>query len=182
MSKTKPTFRETKIGILPIEMIENIIFDNVVLTKSYIFENYKNLDFSINTISILHKMLCENLYTEAENYRRHNVKIWDFKPIDFYKVPLELKNLDDDIKERLKYLKTLEEKKELLAYIMRRILRIHPFFDYNWRVTRLFGELFLLKNNMKLTSFQWSSRKDFVNAMERATYENTFDDIIKLLN
>ena len=37
MSKTNPTFRETKLGILPVEMIENIIFDNVILTKSYIF-------------------------------------------------------------------------------------------------------------------------------------------------
>lgn len=36
MSKTEPTFRETKLGILPIEMTENIIFDNVILTKSYI--------------------------------------------------------------------------------------------------------------------------------------------------
>lgn len=182
MSKTEPTFRETKLWVLPIEMIENIIFDNVILTKSYIFENYKTLDFNTQTLFILHKILCENLYNEAGNYRKHNVKMWDFEPIDFYKVPIELKNLDDDIKERQKHLKTWEDKKEFLAYVMWKILWIHPFFDYNWRITRLFWELFLLKNNMKLSTFEWVNRKDFVNAMKKATSENTFDDIIKLLD
>ena len=51
--------------------------------------------------------------------------------MDFYKVPIELKNLDDDIKERQKHLKTLEDKKDFLAYVMWKILWIHPFFDYN---------------------------------------------------
>jgi fido (protein-threonine AMPylation protein) len=182
MSKTEPFFRDTKLWTLPIEMIENIIFDNVVLAKSYIFKNYKSLDFSLDTLFLLHKMICENLYNEAWNHRKHNVKMWDFEPIDFYKVSIELKNLDEDIKERIKHLKTLDNKKDFLAYIMWKILWIHPFFDYNWRVTRLFWELFLLKNNMKLSTFEWISRKDFVYAMKKATSENTFDDIIKLID
>jgi fido (protein-threonine AMPylation protein) len=110
------------------------------------------------------------------------VKMWAFEPIDFYKVPIELKNLWEDIKERAKHLKTLQDKKEFLAYVMWKILWIHPFFDYNGRITRLFWELFLLKNNMKLSTFEWTNRKDFVNSMKRATSENNFDDIIKLLD
>lgn len=182
MSKTKPFFRETKLWTLSNEMIENLIFDNVILVKSYIFENYKNLDFNIDTLLFLHKLLCENLYTEAWNFRKHNVKMWDFEPIDFYKVQVEMKNLDKDIKFRLNHINTLEEKKEFLAFVMWRILWIHPFFDYNWRITRLFWELFLLKNSMKLTTFEWTNRKDFVNAMKKATNENIFGDIIKLLD
>ena len=96
--------------------------------------------------------------------------------------PQILGNYHDDIKERKKHLKTLENKKEFLAFVMWKILWIHPFFDYNWRITRLFWELFLLKNNMKLTTFEWTSRKDFVNAMKKATNENIFDEIIKLLD
>jgi hypothetical protein len=56
-------------------MIENIIFDNLILTKSYIFENYTTLDFNVDTLFVLHKMLCENLYSEAGNYRKHNVTV-----------------------------------------------------------------------------------------------------------
>ncbi|MDP2104264.1 MAG: Fic family protein [Candidatus Gracilibacteria bacterium] len=177
MSKTEPTFRETKLGVLPIEMIESIIFDNVILVKSYIFEQYKILDFSVETILLFHKMLCENLYPEAGLYRKHNVRMGNFNPVDFYKVPIQMKDLDADIKTRIPHLKTDTEKKSFLAYIMWRILWIHPFFDYNGRVTRLFGELFLLKNNMSLSTFSGTKRTDFTNAMKKATEENIFDDI-----
>lgn len=180
MSKTEPTFRETKLWVLPIEMIENIIFDNIILVKSYIFENYNNLDFNIDTLFLLHKMLCENIYNDAWIHRRHNVTIWSFEPIDFFKVPIELKNLEEDILERQKYIKSMQDKKEFLAYVMWKILWIHPFFDYNGRVTRLFWELFLLKNNMNLTTFEWTSRNNFISAMKKATDEYIFDDIIKL--
>lgn len=181
MSKTEPSFRETKLWILQVEMIENIIFDNVFLVKSYIFENYKSIDFNVDTLLLLHKMLCENIYTDAWNYRKHNVKVWDLTPVNFFEVPIEMKKLDEDIKIRLPYVKTDIEKKDFLAYVMWRILWVHPFFDYNWRVTRLFWELFLLKNNMELSTFQWVNRKDFVEAMKKATKQNLFDDIIILI-
>ncbi|MDP2395528.1 MAG: Fic family protein [bacterium] len=51
---------------------------------------------------------------------------------------MELKNLEEDILERQKYIKSMQDKKEFLAYVMWKILWIHPFFDYNGRVTRLF--------------------------------------------
>lgn len=182
MSKTEPTFRETKLWILSIEMIEGIIFDNVILVKSYIFENFKTLEFNISTLLLLHKMLWENLYSEAWNYRKHNVQVWDFVPMNFYKVPIQMKSLDEDMKIRLTHIKTEDDKKDFLAFVMWKILWIHPFFDYNGRVTRLFWELFLLKNNMKLSTFEWIKRQDFVEAMKKATNDNVFDDIIKMFS
>jgi len=65
-----------------------------------------------------------------------------------------MKKLDDDMQYRLKYAKTTQKRKELLAWIMWKILWIHPFFDYNARVVRLFGEFFLLKYQMQLSSFR----------------------------
>jgi fido (protein-threonine AMPylation protein) len=64
-----------------------------------------------------------------------------------------MKNLDADIQARLQHTKTEQDKKELLAYVMWRILWIHPFFDYNGRTVRLFGELFLLRQQMSLSTF-----------------------------
>lgn len=164
-----------------MEMIESIIFDNVILVKSYIFEQYKTLGFNMETLLLLHKMLCENIYPEAGMYRKHNVHVGDFDPIDFYKVPIQMRDLDDDIKTRGTYLETETQKKEFLAFVMWRILWIHPFFDYNGRVTRLFGELFLLKHNMSLTTFSGTKRTDFTNAMKRATNEHLFDNIVEIL-
>jgi fido (protein-threonine AMPylation protein) len=55
-------------------------------------------------------------------------------------------HLDADIRERMQHTKTEADKKELLAYVMWRLLWIHPFFDYNGRSVRLFGELFLIQH------------------------------------
>lgn len=181
MSKTKPVYKDTKLWTLSIQVIENIIFDNVILVKAYIFENYKKLDFNIDILLLLHKLLCENLFEQAGNYRKHNVHMWTFEPMDYYELPIEMKKLDDDIKFRFNKLKSEKEKKDFLAYVMRRILWIHPFFDYNWRVTRLFWELFMLKTWLELSTFQWATRKDFVNAMKKATSDWSFDYIVELL-
>lgn len=46
MSKTTPTYKKTKLWILEIKVIENIIFDNIILVKTFILNNYNNLDLS----------------------------------------------------------------------------------------------------------------------------------------
>jgi len=181
MTKTKPTYRETTLWILSIEEIEGIIFNNVIQVKSYIFRNYKNMDFNISSLIHMHKLVSWNLFEEAWQYRKHNVTMWDFQPIDYYKVIVEMKKLEDDISYRYNIVKTVEEKKEFLAYIMWKILWIHPFFDYNGRVTRLFWELFLLKNKLALSKFYNTSRNDFVKAMKKATQIWEFDDTINLI-
>ena len=80
-------------------------------------------------------------------------------------------HLDADTRERLKHIKTEADKKELLAYVMWRLLWIHPFFDYNGRSVRLFGELFLVQHGLPLSTFVGTSRDAFTRAMQRATNE-----------
>ena len=92
-----------------------------------------------------------------------------------------MKKLEWDIEFRSKDLKSEEDKKKFIAEIMWKILWIHPFFDYNWRSTRLFWELFMLKNNMILSNFAWTSRNDFSDAMKKATFNGDFEDIYKLI-
>ncbi len=181
MSKTTPTYRETKYGILSITEIEGVIFDNLIQTKAYLLRNYATLEWNIETLCTIHALLCGSHFSEWGQYRKHQVQLGDFIPIQYFQVPLEMKNLDADIQARLQHTKTEQDKKELLAYVMWRILWIHPFFDYNGRTVRLFGELFLLRQQMSLSTFSWTSRDDFTLAMKRATREWVFEDIIKLL-
>lgn len=103
------------------------------------------MDFSIETLCRLHDLLSNNLFEESGKYRTHNVQMGGFEPIGFHEVQIEMKKLSDDMVYRLKFLNSETEKKEFLAYVMWKLLRIHPFFDYNARVVRIFGELFLLK-------------------------------------
>lgn len=181
MSKTKPNFRETKLWILEIKEIEWIIFDNLIQVKSYIFRNFKNMDFDVKTFCFIHKLLSENLFENSWKYRLHQVQLWDFTPIEYFKVPIEMKNLDDDILVMIKNLKNLTDKKEFLAYIMWKFLWIHPFFDYNWRTVRLFWELFLLKENMDLSDFSSISRDNFSKIMKYTTETWDFSKIIELI-
>jgi len=74
-----------------------------------------------------------------------------------------------------------KEKKEFIAYVMWKSLWIHPFFDYNWRTTRLFWELFLLQQWLPLTQFVWQSRNDFNNSMKEATNTWNLEKIIELI-
>ena len=181
MSKTTPSYRETKYGILSITEIEGVIFDNLIQTKAYLLRNYETLEWTIETLCTIHSLLCSSHFDDWGKYRKHQVQLWSFIPIQYYSVPIEMKNLDDDIRIRSEHAKTIEEKQEFLAYVMWKILWIHPFFDYNGRTVRLFWELFLLKENMPLSTFAGASRNTFTEAMKRATNEGVFDDIIELL-
>ncbi len=179
--KTKPAYKQTKLWILNVQEIEHIVFDNLILVKSYLYRNYKKMDFSVDTLCFFHKLLCENLFDEAGKFRKHNVQMGDFEAIGFHEVPIEMKKMNDDIQYRLKHIKNTQEKKELLAWIMRKILWIHPFFDYNARTVRIFGEFFLLKQQMQLSSFRWTTRKKFTEAMKKWTFDNNLSGVIDLL-
>jgi fido (protein-threonine AMPylation protein) len=167
MSKTTPTYRETRYGILSI--------------KAYIIRHHRDLPWNLGTLVSLHWLLCSDIFSDGGIYRKHQVQLWEFIPIPAYQIPIEIKNLDDDIAERMKHIVWESDKKELLAYVMWRILWIHPFFDYNGRIVRLFWELFLMQQWLPLSSFAWASRDDFTRAMQRATQEWSFGDIVELL-
>lgn len=179
--KTTPVFKETKLGVLSIQEIEQIIFDNLILTQSFIFRNYKELPFDINTLLLFHERLCGNLFENAGALRKHNVQIWSFEPIGYHEVPIEMKKLNGDLEHWTQLQRSEIDKKRFIAEIMRRILRIHPFFDYNARVTRLFGELFFLQHTLPISTFRGTSRGDFSQAMKKATFEKDFSLLYTLL-
>lgn len=138
MSKTTPSYRETKYGILSIHEIEGNIFDNLIQTKLFLLRNIHSLSWNIETFCQIHSLLCGNLFDEAGKYRLHQVQLGAFTPIPYYRVPIEMKNLAEDIAIRREHVQTIDQKKELLASVMWRLLWIHPFFDYNGRTVRLF--------------------------------------------
>ncbi len=181
MSKTTPAYRETRFGIVSITEIEGMIFDGVIQTKAYILRNAHHIEWDMTIFIHIHELLCGNIFENGGQYRTHSVQVWDFTPIAHTLVPIEMHHLDADTRERLKHIKTEADKKELLAYVMWRLLWIHPFFDYNGRSVRLFGELFLIQHWLPLSTFVGSSRDAFTRAMQRATNEWVFDDIIELL-
>lgn len=93
-----------------------------------------------------------------------------------------MKNWEDDFKERVKFIENIDGHIEMLAWLMHRFLWIHPFFDYNGRISRLLGEIYLLQNNLPVNSFKGIKRNDFALAMKKATASNGYlSGVIKII-
>ena len=69
MPKTKPNYRETIFGVLPILEIEALIMDKLFIVRSYIIRNYKNLTISTQLAKDLHLKLAGHLFIEAGQFR-----------------------------------------------------------------------------------------------------------------
>ncbi|MEK7480617.1 MAG: Fic family protein [Patescibacteria group bacterium] len=169
MTKTPVTYRETLQGILEVHEIEKIILDNLIKTQKFVFRNHAQLMIGEQTAKRFHKLLAGNLFDEAGTYRTHDIELGDFKPPEYFYMSELMKNWENDYRERSQHISSRDSKIELCAWVTHRFLWIHPFFDYNGRVGRLLGELFLLKNDLPIVSFHTTQRTDFVKAVKEAT-------------
>lgn len=177
MVKTPVAYKETKQGILEIHEIERIIMDNLVNVQKYVFRNYKKLPIGEAIAQKLHGFLAGSLFEEAGQYRKHDVELGAFQPPHYFQVREHMRNWEADYKERKSYARIKDAHIDLCAWLIHRFLWIHLFFDYNGRISRLLGALYLLQNNFQIIPFQAVARVDFVKAVTRAT---TTNDLILL--
>lgn len=91
-------------------------------------------------------------------------------------------NWQADFEERVKHVSTHQEHIELCAWLIHRFLWIHPFFDYNGRMSRLLGELYFLQHDLPAISFRSIPRVDFVTAMTHATATGDLSLLIRLMD
>lgn len=182
MSKTKPTYRETKFGILSVEEIEAMITDGVANTNAFLLREYENLAVGITAVKELHGKIAGHVFNEAGDFRRKEVTVGHYEPPKFFKVPELMANWESDYNERHKHAKNQDAQIELLAWMMHQFLLIHPFFDYNGRVARLLGQLFLLQHKLPISSFIGIKRTDFSTAMKKATAEHDTKSVVKLIH
>ncbi|PKL72057.1 hypothetical protein CVV26_03200 [Candidatus Kuenenbacteria bacterium HGW-Kuenenbacteria-1] len=182
MSKTKPTYRETRFGILSVGEIEALITDGVANVNAFLLREYENLPISVKIAKELHKKIAGHVFDEAGNFRKKEVTVGYYEPPKFFKMPELIANWESDYNERHKHAKTQDEKIELLAWMMHQFLLIHPFFDYNGRIARLLGQLFLLQHKLPISSFIGIKRTDFATVMKKATAEHDIKSVVKLIN
>ena len=57
MSKTKPTYRETKFGILSVKEIEALITDGVANVNAFLLREFANLPIGVKTAKELHQKI-----------------------------------------------------------------------------------------------------------------------------
>lgn len=92
----------------------------------------------------LHILLCADLVPAFAGWRSKDVVIGAHEPPPYYRVPLMMRDYARDLDARLAHLgHSPELLPEFLAFAEGRLLSIHPFADFNGRVTRLFLRLLL---------------------------------------
>lgn len=182
MPKTKPSYRETKFGVLSVIEIEAMITDGVANVNVFLLREFENLPICVSTAKELHEKIAGHIFSEAGNFRKSEVSIGTYEPPKFFQIPELMKNWESDYNERHKHVKNQDKQIELLAWLMHQFLLIHPFFDYNGRVARLLGQLFLLQHKLPISSFIGIKRTDYANVMKKATAEHNFEGIVKLIN
>lgn len=92
----------------------------------------------------LHRRLCEELVPAYLGWRRIDVVIGTHTPPESFRVPLLMREYARDLGARLAHASGAEDLRlEALAFAEGRLLSIHPFADFNGRVTRLFLRLLL---------------------------------------
>ncbi|MFH1030804.1 MAG: Fic family protein [bacterium] len=182
MSKTKPSYHETKFGVLSVSEIEAMITDGVANVNAFLFRDFENLPIGIKTAKELHEKIASHVFVEAGSFRKKEVTVGSYEPPKFFQIPELMTNWEYDYNERHKHAKTQDEQIELLAWMMHQFLLIHPFFDYNGRVARLLGQLFLLQHKLPISSFIGIKRTDYATAMKKATTEHDTKSVVKLIN
>lgn len=92
----------------------------------------------------LQEQLCSALVPSFVGWRKVDVVVGGHTPPAFPKVPVLMRDYARDLEARLAALKNREDLLlEALAFAEGRLLSIHPFADFNGRVTRLFLRLLL---------------------------------------
>jgi cell filamentation protein len=182
MTKTKPYYRETKFGVLSVSEIEAMITDGVANVNAFLLREFERLPIGVTTAQELHEKITNHVFNEAGKFRIKEVTVGNYEPPKFFQIPELMINWENDYNERHKHAKTQDEQIELLAWMMHQFLLIHPFFDYNGRVARLLGQLFLLQHKLPISSFIGIKRTDYAIAMKQATDEYDIKSVINLIN
>lgn len=185
MSKsTKPksatSFKETAFGILSRSKIVTLEQEGIKKAQQYILElSDRKAEIAPELIRAIHKEGFGPIFPNwAGKFRDLDVTVGEYEPPHYSRIPELVKNLCDDLKERLKHLplpknqeQFLTEVISLLAWFQHRLVWIHPFRDYNGRVARLLTNLLALNLGLPLIIIKAETGRDrrrYITTMKAA--------------
>jgi len=154
---------ETTRGILSYQELAPLLGERVAVIEFEISLGAFS-DYSLHELPLeLHRQACVCLTPEiAGRWRLRNVRVGSHRPAAYWQVPLLMHNYSADLKERLANLgtDTQENHIELLAFAEGQFLHIHPFEDFNGRVSRLLITELLFRLNFPVVDASASSPED----------------------
>lgn len=130
---------ETSRGVLSYAALAPLLAERVVRVQERIEAGEfaaRSLDEAL--VLDLHREFCGDLVPDwAGRWRSVAVQVGAHVPPAPHEVPLRMRDYLLDLRARFEHAETLELLPELLAFAEGRLLTIHPFADFNGRLTRL---------------------------------------------
>lgn len=193
---TKPkdatSYKETSFGILPRSKVVPLENKGVAKALKYILRlSSKKAQITPKAICDIHKAGFGFIFPDwAGEFRTIDVTVGDFEPPHYSEVAELVKNLCDDLDERLKHVPPSSNEENflsavisLLSWFQHQFVWIHPFKDYNGRVARLTTVLIALNLGLPALEIEAETgkdRKNYINAMKAAD-KHDFSKLEKLI-
>ena len=134
-------YLETHHGILSYAELAPLLAEHVANTEQDIAERRLTTHRFDDTLLELHRRICADLIPAmAGRWRTLNVCVGAHTPPPYWTIPAHMRDYAADLQARLSQGADTptEQLIEDLAFAEGRLLHLHPFEDFNGRVTRLF--------------------------------------------
>lgn len=135
-------YLETQLGILSYQQLAPHLAERVALTEFAIGERkFGDLPIDETLILDLHHRICGELVPSiAGCWRTREVQVGDHRPPASWRVPMLMRDYTADLAVRIAHSPAGEDERQIetLVFAEGQLLHIHPFEDFNGRVTRLF--------------------------------------------
>ena len=191
--KSATTYKDTAFGIIPRSKVVVLEQEGVKKAQEYIIKLSQQKEaITPHTICDVHRVGFGFIFPDwSGKFITIDVIVGEYEPPYFSRIPELVKNLCDDLSERLSHLTSPEQEEQflveiisLLAWFQHRFVWIHPFRDYNGRVARLLTNLLLLNLGLPIAPIKAETRSDRdknVEAMKKAD-ENDYSKLEELIS
>lgn len=178
--KGATSYKETAFGILPRLKIIPLEAEGTKKALHYIVRlSEKKAKITPELIQDIHKEGFSFIFPDwAGKFRTVDVTVGEYEPPHYSKIPVLVKNLCDDLEERLKHIPLPENEEpflaeviSLLVWFQHRFVWIHPFKDYNGRVARFLTNLLVLNFGLPVLEIKAETGQDrqrYIRAMKAA--------------
>ncbi|OGD87718.1 hypothetical protein A3A54_02105 [Candidatus Curtissbacteria bacterium RIFCSPLOWO2_01_FULL_39_62] len=178
------TYRETAFGILPRAKVVELEKQGIKKAQQYILKlSDKRTKITPELVCNVHRKGFGFIFPDwAGKLRTEDVTVGEYEPPHYSKIPELIKNLCEDLEERLKHISPFKEERHfltqiisLLSWFQHRFVWIHPFKDYNGRVARLLTNLLALNLGLPILIIKADTGKDrdrYITALKAADQQD----------
>ena len=144
---TATRFVSTTLGRLSYAQLADHLADRVAAVEVAVEQGAFSFEpIHEDLIVELHRAVCADLVPDFVGWRKVDVTVGTHTPPAFFLVPQLMRQYAADLEARLQSCADSDSLLlEALAYAEGQLLSIHPFADFNGRVTRVFLSLLLIR-------------------------------------